>query len=146
MFNAAFMQDMTDYYERVHRPALGARHTKMDFPHGCCCPLAPPIQGTQVPSAGPGRLQGWLPLWGIIAGCGACSYHVQCYAFEALVAFAATHPALGLNLHHDDLLAGTTAPSKELVEDRLATGMHDLKHMVEHDLLASLAPQKAVVS
>merc|ERR1712020_353132 len=37
MFSGAFMQDMTDYYERIHRQKLGARHQAMDFPAAVGC-------------------------------------------------------------------------------------------------------------
>ena len=32
MFAGAFMEDMSDYYERVHRHKLQERHREMEFP------------------------------------------------------------------------------------------------------------------
>ena len=54
-------------------------------------------------------------------------------------------PSLGLNMHHDDLFVGTTAPTRDAAEDRLAAGMEATKDMVGEALRASLAPHKAVV-
>ena len=62
-----------------------------------------------------------------------------------MLAFARAFPALGINMHHDDLFVGTTAPSRQQVEEQLAQGMQQLQEVVEADLEANFAPHKATV-
>ena len=145
MFAGAFMQDMTDYYERIHRQKLGARHQAMDFPAAAGCLSMQPYRGPRLLQLEQAVAKVGCPTWGIIAGCGVCSYHVQCFAFQSLLAFARAFPALGINMHHDDLFVGTTAPTRQQVEDQLAHGMDALTEVVEADLEANFAPHKATV-
>ena len=145
MYSAAVCWDMTDYCERIHRRTLQHRHNRLDFPRTVACLSLRQYGGQRLLQLGSAVSKVGHPTWGMIAGCGACSYHAQAYTFELLLEFALANPQLGLNLHHDDLFAGTAATTSEVVEVRLAEGMHELRRIVEVDLHATVAPHKAQV-
>ena len=141
----AVLWDMSDYFERLCRGKLLQQHAKMEFPIAASRLSLQQYAGQRLVQHGQAVEKAGYPTFGITAGCGLCSYHVQAYAGEAIRNFMLRHPNIGMNLHYDDLFSSTVAAQKETVENRLMDAMQDLQEVVHAELKANIAQHKAVV-
>ena len=137
--------DMADYFERICRHRLKEQHRDLDFPRAAACLSLQQYSGKRLLQHGSAVASAGYPTFGITAGCGLCSYHVQAYAGPALQAYVLRHPRMGVNLHYDDLYSSSVASSKLQVETNVMRAMQDLNQVVHYELKATVAEHKAVV-
>ena len=137
--------DMADYFERICRPRLKQQHLDLAFPRAAGCLSLQQYSGRRLLQHGLAVESAGFPTFGITAGCGLCSYHVQAYAGPAIKAYMLRNPMMGINLHYDDLYSSSVASSKHKVETNVMRAMADLHQVVVSDLQASVAEHKAVV-
>ena len=141
----AVLWDMADYFERICRTRLREQHLNLDFPVAAGHLSLQQYAGKRLLQHGAAVINAGFPTFGITAGCGLCSYHVQTYAGPAILDYVRRNPQIGINLHYDDLYSSSVAATKHQVETRLMKAMQDLEQVVHSELKATIAEHKAVV-
>ena len=141
---AAFLWDITKYYEQFNYALLQARAHRLGFPVAIFKVVLFAYKCARHISYSGAVTEALFASNGIIAGCFAATSLTRVYAIEPFDEVCRLCPTVTFDFFVDDL-TGSKVGSMQEVECDLVHAAHRLKDAVEVDLRASIAIDKAAV-
>lgn len=131
---AAFMWDLSNYYEHFSRPLLIERAIKMGFPRNILrVAMAMHTTKRVVSMAGLIEAVGF-PKKGIVAGGAFATHLVVAYCAEQFATFVETHPNVTLNVQIDDVQVMSAAPNDNIVVPDLSEAADSMVTLIDAGL------------
>ena len=141
--SATILWDLSDFYEGMCRTRLMARGMAQGFPAGPAQLSLAAYSGERVLTLNGCAVSAGYPTKGVIAGCGAATYHVQVYHTPPISKFYNAHRHLDLNIHIDDLTLTATGRSDSEVLESISEGAAALHCIIQDDLGSNVSVPKA---
>jgi len=140
---AMFLWDLADYYEHIDRDILRGRVLQGGFPMDVLDVSAPMYGALRFLTLARLASRSGYPTRGVVAGCGAATFHVQPFAAPPLEPFVLRHPCVHLNVHVDDFIVQARGSSETLVVSNLGDAADDLGEVIFADLKCEISVGKA---
>ena len=144
-YTAAFLWDLSNYYEFVDRQLLWERARSRRFNTVIVALALNQYSAQRYVSMEDLCLDCGYPARGIAAGCGFATVFVQIYTLDPLQIWQSACPDVGLTIFIDDLLGESTAESEHQVVGRLAAGAATLQQAIQDELRCKVATHKSVL-
>ena len=141
--SATILWDLSDFYEGMCRSRLLARGIEQGLPAGLAHLSISAYSGERVQTLNGCATSAGYPSKGVVAGCGAATYHVQVYHTPPINKFMTAHGQMGLNIHIDDLALAATGRSDEKVLEKISEGAAALQGIIHDDLGSHISIPKA---
>ena len=143
--SAAFLWDLSDFYEHLDRAKLRAEALANDFPGLLLTVALNQYQGYRVLVLGQQAVFAQRSRRGIPAGCTFATYEVQCYTLRHYSNFQARHKEVSLTVFIDDLFCMADDTSKAAVVNKTVLAADDLLEVIVHDLSCNVSLAKSAV-
>ena len=143
--SAAFLWDLSDYYEFVNHEKLYERAGRRGMNLAVVSIALNQYRSKRFLGLGDVACYAHYPARGLAAGCGWATTWVQVYTLEPLLVWQESSPQVGLTVFFDDLMGEATAEEEHLVVGRLTAGAASLQTSIEVDLKCEVAAHKSVL-
>jgi hypothetical protein len=145
LITAAFLWDLSDFYEHISREKLKENATALGMPGLLITIAVNQYQGSRVLCMGQLAMRARPARRGIPAGCAFATYFVQAYTARQYDSFQRQHPETPLSVFIDDLTVQIHDVSSERVVFKAAQAADDLLTLVQEELECSVSKPKAAL-